>query len=143
VPPENLLSATVRVAVVGAHLSGMPLNWQLKERGAWREQVVQSCASYRLYALPKTQPPKPGMLRVVSGEGSAIEMEVWRMPVEYFGSFVALIAAPLGIGSIELDDGSFVQGFVCEQWAVEGALDVSRFGGWKAYVASLNQQKGL
>jgi allophanate hydrolase len=143
VAPENLLSATVRVAVVGAHLSGMPLNWQLSERGAWREQIVQSAASYRLYALPETQPPKPGMLRVAAGEGSAITMEVWRMPVENFGSFVALIAAPLGIGSIELENGTFVQGFVCEQWAVADALDVSRFGGWKAYVASLNQQKGL
>jgi allophanate hydrolase len=137
IPPKSLLTATISVAVVGAHLSGMPLNWQLLERGAWLECTTQSAAAYRLYALPNTQPPKPGMVRVISGKGCVIALEIWSMPVEQFGSFVALIPSPLGIGTIELEDGRSVQGFVCEAWATEGAQDVSHFGGWRAFMASL------
>ena len=138
-PPHSLLKETVALAVVGAHLSGMPLNGQLTERGAWLERKVSSSKHYRLYALPGTVPAKPGMVRTLSNDGVAIDMEVWRMPVEAYGSFVALIPSPLGIGTIELADGSSVQGFVCEQWATLSAADVSHFGGWRAYVASLNK----
>jgi allophanate hydrolase len=137
IPPKSLLTDTISVAVVGAHLSGMPLNWQLLDRGAWLESTTRSAAAYRLYALPNTQPPKPGMVRVNSGNGCAIALEIWSMPVEQFGSFVALIPSPLGIGTIELEDGRSVQGFVCEAWAAEGAKDVSDLGGWRAYIASL------
>ena len=127
--------ATVRVAVVGAHLSGMPLNGQLTERGAVLVAQAATAPKYRLYALAGTVPPKPGMARVAD-KGCSIELEIWEMPVDRYGSFVALIPWPLGIGTVELADGSAVQSFVCEALALEGAEDISRFGGWRAYIAS-------
>jgi allophanate hydrolase len=129
---------TLRVAVVGAHLSGMPLNGQLTERGATLVCQAQTAAHYRLYALPGTTPPKPGLLRVAANQGARIALEIWDMPLVAYGSFVALIPAPLGIGTLELSDGSSVQGFVCEAQALQGgALDISDFGGWRAYIQSL------
>ncbi len=128
---------SVRVAVVGAHLSGMPFNSQLIERGATLVSTASTAADYRLYALPGTTPPKPGLLRVAAGQGSAIALEVWDMPLQHYGSFVALIPAPLGIGTLTLADGSRVQGFVCEPEALYDAEDISHWGGWRAYMASL------
>ena len=127
--------ATVRVVVVGAHLSGLPLNGQLLERGARFEATVTTAPRYRFFALPGTVPPKPGLVRVAD-DGRAIEAEVWTMPVEHYGSFVAAIPSPLGIGSIELSDGSMVQGFLCEATAVAGAEDISHHGGWRAFLAA-------
>ncbi|WP_441338974.1 allophanate hydrolase [Polaromonas sp. AET17H-212] len=129
--------ATVRVAVVGAHLSGMPLNTQLTERGAVLAGPAETAPDYRLFALPGTTPPKPGLLRVGAGRGACIALEVWEMPLAAYGSFVALIPAPLGIGTLALRDGSTVQGFVCEPEALHGALDISHLGGWRAYMTSL------
>ena len=126
-----------RVAVVGAHLSGMPLNAQLTDRGATLVAKTQSAPNYRLYALPSTVPPKPGMVRVAPAEGVALELEIWEMPMVQYGSFVALIPAPLGIGTLTLADGSSVQGFACETLALKGAEDISHHGGWRRYVASL------
>nr|WP_237288638.1 allophanate hydrolase [Variovorax sp. PAMC 28711] len=126
----------VRVAVVGAHLSGMPLNGQLVERGATLLRETTTAPLYRLYALPGTVPPKPGMVRVPAGEGAALIVEVWEMPATAYGSFVALIPAPLGIGTLTLADGSSVQGFVCESIALAGAQDITRHGGWRHYIAS-------
>ena len=128
----------IDVAVVGAHLSGMPLNSQLTERGATLLKSTYTAADYKLYALPNTRPPKPGMLRVAGGQGASIALEVWRMPVEHYGSFVALIPSPLGIGTLMLADASQVQGFVCEAEALHGAQDISHLGGWRAYIASLS-----
>lgn len=128
---------TVKVAVVGAHLSGMPLNGQLTERGAVRLRETLTAPHYRLYALPGTVPPKPGMVRVPAGEGAALIVEVWEMPTAAYGSFVALIPAPLGIGTLTLEDGSAVQGFVCESLALEGAEDITHHGGWRRYIESL------
>ena len=130
-------AAVVKVAVVGAHLTGMPLNGQLTARDAILVGRTETAPDYRLYALPGTMPPKPGLLRVARGTGSRIALEVWEIPVEHYGSFVSLIPAPLGIGTLALDDGSSVQGFVCEPFALEGARDISEFGGWRAYCASL------
>ncbi|NRR31099.1 allophanate hydrolase [Oxalobacteraceae bacterium] len=127
---------SVRVAVVGAHLSGMPLNGQLRERGATLVEATTTAPLYRLYALAGTVPPKPGMARVPAEEGVAIDVEVWEMPVALYGSFVALIPWPLGIGRITLADGSAVQGFVCEQLALAGAEDISHHGGWRNYLAA-------
>jgi allophanate hydrolase len=129
---------TTRVAVVGAHLSGLPLNGQLRERGARLLASTRTAACYRFYALPNTTPPKPGMVRVGHGDGASIAVEVWEMPVEHFGSFVALIPSPLCIGTIALEDGSSVQGFLCEPAALEGATDITAYGGWRAYMASLS-----
>jgi allophanate hydrolase len=128
-------TASVRVAVVGAHLSGMPLNGQLQERGARRVGATRTAAEYRLYHLKDTVPPKPGLIHVAQ-DGVAIELEVWEMPVREFGSFVALIPAPLGIGSVALEDGSTVKGFNCDPLAVAGAKDITEFGGWRKYIAS-------
>jgi len=128
--------ATTRVAVVGAHLSGMPLNVQLTERGACLRAATETAPAYRLYALPGTVPPKPGLVRVAPGEGAAIAVEVWEMPLAHYGSFVALVPAPLGIGSVLLADGSSVQGFLCEGVALAGATDITHLGGWRAYMAA-------
>ncbi|MGJ7579311.1 allophanate hydrolase [Variovorax sp. RHLX14] len=126
----------VKVAVVGAHLSGMPLNSQLTERGAVLLRETQTAAQYRLFALPGTVPPKPGMVRVPAAEGSALIVEIWEMPSTTYGSFVAMIPAPLGIGTLTLADGSTVQGFVCESIALDGAEDITHHGGWRSYIAS-------
>ena len=129
-------AATMPLAVVGAHLSGLPLNGQLTERGAQLREATTTAAQYRLFALPGTVPPKPGLLRVASG-GVAIAVEVWDVPVAAIGSFLALVPAPLGLGSVTLADGSSVHGFICEAHALAGAKDISAFGGWRAYLASL------
>ncbi len=127
--------ATMQVAVVGAHLSGMPLNAQLTERGARLVHATHTAAHYRLFALPGTTPPKPGLKRVAT-QGAAIAVEVWEMPQEHVGSFLALIPPPLGLGKLELASGDWVTGFVCEGYALDGALDVSSFGGWRACIQS-------
>ena len=129
--------ATVNIAVVGAHLSGMPLNGQLIERRAALLYTARTEARYRLFALANSVPPKPGLLRVDESQGHAIEVEVWEMPVEAYGSFVALIPSPLGIGTLALDNGEQVQGFVCEYQSLIDAQDISSFGGWRAYLRSL------
>jgi len=140
--PMPVSEATVQVAVVGAHLSGMPLNGQLTERNARLVRRTRTALDYQLFALPDTSPPKPGLLRVAPGAGHAIEIEVWEMPVAHYGSFVALIPAPLGIGTLRLEDGSSVQGFLCEPQALLGATDISALGGWRAYMASLATRSG-
>ncbi|MDY6841156.1 MAG: allophanate hydrolase [Pseudomonadota bacterium] len=139
-PGAAISTPTVQVAVVGAHLSGMPLNTQLtKRRSVLLEQTTTS-AHYRLYALPNTTPPKPGLKRVTAGEGGgegeSIIVEVWEMPASAFGSFVDLIPAPLGIGNVELADGRWVNGFICEGYGFDGARDVTEFGGWRAFVTA-------
>ena len=139
--PWPATEATLPLAVVGAHLSGLPLNGQLLERGATLREHCTTSAHYKLYALPGTTPPKPGLLRA-PGTGHAIELEVWDMPITQVGSFLALVPSPLGLGSVELADGRHVHGFLCEPFALEGARDISRLGGWRAYLATLaNREK--
>ena len=128
---------TLPIAVVGAHLSGLPLNGQLTERRATLLRRTRTAACYRLHELPGTVPPKPGLQRVPQG-GASIELEVWSMPQAELGSFLALIPAPLGLGSIELEDGSTVHGFLCEAHALAGARDITAHGGWRAWLAARN-----
>ncbi|MBK9578700.1 MAG: allophanate hydrolase [Fibrobacteres bacterium] len=128
-------NGSVELAVVGAHLSGMPLNHQLVSRGARLLQACRTAPGYSLHALAGTVPPKPGLVRA-SG-ASQIAVEVWEMPLELFGSFVAEVPAPLGIGNIQLETGRWVKGFICESIGLEGAKDITAFGGWKRYIASL------
>jgi allophanate hydrolase len=128
----------VRLAVVGAHLTGMPLNVQLQERKALFVESTFTAKNYRLFALPNTTPPKPGLIRT-EGEGAEIIVELWDLPVQHLGSFVALIPAPLGIGTLSLKDGREVKGFICEGIAVNGAKDITHLGGWRAYIKSLQQ----
>jgi len=125
---------SVRVAVVGAHLMGMPLNFQLTNRNAVLVEQTHTADSYRLYALPGTVPPKPGLAKADSGR--SIIVELWDMPLARFGEFVAEIPAPLGIGNVVLADGRSVKGFICEPWALADALDITEFGGWRAFIAS-------
>ena len=132
------LPPSLPIAVVGAHLSGMPLNWQLTDLGAQLVEETTTDTSYRLFALPGTVPAKPGMIKVQDG-GYAITVEVWRLPLHNVGAFLKQVLSPLGIGSLTLADGNQVHGFVCEPWAVASAQEVSSFGGWRNYVASLNR----
>jgi allophanate hydrolase len=125
---------TVKLAVVGAHLRGQPLNWQLLEAGARLLADTATSPDYRLYALADTVPPKPGLAQVAAG-GAAIAVEVWELPMRNFGALVAAIPAPLGIGTLTLSGGGQVKGFICEPAAIASALDITSYGGWRAYLA--------
>jgi allophanate hydrolase len=138
-PPLDLRDRpadTVKLAVVGAHLSGMPLHWQLTTRGARLAQAARTAPTYRLYAMAATTPAKPALVHVGPG-GASIDLEVYEMPLAQFGGFVAEVAPPLAIGTVTLLDGSQVKGFVAEPRASEGARDITALGGWRAYLASL------
>jgi allophanate hydrolase len=135
VGPPAAQPGIVKLAVCGAHMSGLPLNHQLTERGGRLLETRRTAPRYRLFALGGFSPPRPGMVRTESG-GHAIEVEVWALPTESVGTFVDGIPPPLGIGTVELESGELVRGFVCEAYAVSGAEDVSRLGGWRAYVKS-------
>ena len=126
----------VALAVVGAHLSGQPLNWQLMERGARLLKTARTVPEYRLYALEGTKPPKPGLVREAGFEGPGIEVEIWAIPEDQFGGFVADVPPPLTIGNANLVDGETVKCFLCEPYAIAAALDITRFGGWRSYLAS-------
>jgi len=137
-PPPSDRAAPSRglpIAVVGAHLSGMPLNGELVQRGARLLRATTTAARYRLYALDGAVPPKPGLVRVHE-EGAAIAVEVWDVPMAEVGGFLAGIGAPLALGRLELADGSWVTGFVCETWGLTRAIDITAYGGWKAYRAA-------
>jgi len=124
---------SVPIAVCGAHLSGLPLNHQLTERGARLLETTRTADCYRLYALAGGPPQRPGLVR--SDSGGAIEVEVWAVPADTVGSFLQGIPAPLGLGKLELADSREVNGFICESHGVDKAEDITRFGGWRAYLA--------
>jgi allophanate hydrolase len=125
----------VPLAVVGAHLAGMPLNGELKALGARLLETTLTAADYRLYALAGTHPAKPGLLRVAPRTGAPIEIEVWALPAQTYGRFVAGVPAPMSIGTVRLADDRTVQGFLVESEAVIDARDISSFGGWRAFLA--------
>lgn len=126
----------IRVAVVGAHLTGMPLNFQLSTRNAVLVETTKTSADYALYALNGTVPPKPGLAR--SASGKKIIVELWDIPTARFGEFVAEIPTPLGMGNVELEDGRWVKGFICEPYGLNDAEEISEFGGWRAYIQHRN-----
>lgn len=137
--PEPALAAVgqddddmIEIVVVGAHLSGMPLNHQLTSLNGRFSRAIKTAAAYRLYALANTVPPKPGLVRVEEG-GAQIEVEIWKLAPAAFGTFVASIPAPLGIGTIQLADGTTAKGFIAEPLALVGAADITGYGGWRAY----------
>lgn len=123
----------VRLVVCGAHLDGLALNGQLKQRGARLLEATQSSPDYQLYALAGGPPFRPGMVRVAEG-GVAIEVEVWELPSAELGSFLTGIPAPLGLGKVQLADGRWETGFICEPYGLEGARNISELGGWRAYL---------
>jgi allophanate hydrolase len=124
----------IPIAVVGAHLSGMALNSELKAHGGRLLEETSTAPDYRLYALPTT-PPKPGMLRVEAGRGTSIELELWALPAAAFAKFVDAIPPPLSIGTVRLKDGRGVKGFIVEAADIGSAKDISAFGGWRSFVA--------
>jgi allophanate hydrolase len=139
-PPLAPLSSVpaadeIALAVAGAHLSGMPLNGELRRLGARLLETTSTAPDYRLYALAGSHPPKPGLLRVAKGEGAAIEIEIWALSADAFGRFVGAVPPPLSIGTLVLADGRAVKGFLVEPAAIAGARDISGFGGWRAYMA--------
>lgn len=127
---------TIEIAVVGAHLSGLALNHELVSRGATLSRAVHTLPCYRFYALAGGPPRRPGMLRVAR-DGAAIEAEIWSLPAEGFGRFVAGIPAPLCIGTVLLADGTTPKGFLVEPEGLAGAEDITRYGGWRGYLAAL------
>ena len=134
--PEALQApGCVPLAVVGAHLTGQPLNRQLTDRGARLALACRTSRDYRLFALANTAPPKPGLVREDGFTGPGIEVEVWLVPHHELGGFVAGVPPPLAIGSVRLEDGSWVKGFVCEPAGLAGALDITNCGGWRSYLA--------
>jgi allophanate hydrolase len=132
--PTGLCGDEIAIAVVGAHLSGMALNGELKALGGRLLEAASTAADYKLYALATT-PPKPGMLRVKAGTGSSIELELWALSAASFGKFVAAIPPPLSIGTVRLADGRGIKGFIVEAADLDGAREISAFGGWRAFVA--------
>jgi allophanate hydrolase len=134
---QQTLQDLIEIVVVGAHLSGMPLNPQLTELGGALRRAAMTTADYRLHALAGGPPKRPGLLRVAAGEGASIATEVWALPAEGFGRFVAMVPAPLCIGTVKLADGTSPKGFLVEPAGLAGAEDITRFGGWRAYVAAL------
>jgi len=124
----------IPIAVVGAHLSGMALNGELKALNGHLIETAQTAPDYRLYAL-STAPPKPGMLRVEAGKGAAIELEIWSLSAAAFGKFVNAIPPPLSIGTIRLSDGREVKGFLVEPEVLTDARDITAYGGWRAFMA--------
>ena len=125
------------MAVVGAHLTGQPLNWQLTQRGARLVKTCKTSAQYRFYALKNTAPPKPGLVRVPGFNGPGIEVEVWALPADTVGSFVDGVPQPLSIGTLELEDRSLVKGFLVEPTGTDGALEITALGGWRRYLETL------
>jgi allophanate hydrolase len=135
VPPLDLEGRmeTVKLAVVGAHLKDMPLHWQLTSRDARFVGAAKTAPAYRLYAMADSVPPKPALVH--SGDGAAIALEIYELDMAAFGSFVAEVPPPLAIGTVTLEDGSMVKGFVAEPRAITNAEDITALGGWRAYMA--------
>lgn len=136
--PRDWADAQLRIAVCGAHMSGLPLNGDMRRLGAVFMREARTKADYRLFALPGGPPERPGLVRVGKG-GSAIAVQVWAMPRDSVGDFLASISAPLSLGRVALEDGTQVTGFLCEAWAVDadlsGARDITATGGWRSYLA--------
>lgn len=125
------------IAVVGAHMDGMPLNRDLVAMGAKFMRRTTTTRDYRFYALAGGPPRRPGLLRVADGEGAAIEVEVWSLDAAGFGRFIADIPPPLGIGTLRLADGSAPKGFLVEPQGIVGAEEITSYGGWRRYMAAL------
>lgn len=125
----------IEIAVVGAHMDGMPLNQELTSLGATFARRTRTTPDYRFYALAGGPPRRPGLLRVADAEGGAIEVEVWTLDAGGFGRFVAAVPAPLGIGTVRLADGTSPKGFLVEPQGLIGAEDITSLGGWRRYVA--------
>lgn len=128
----------INLAVVGAHLSGEVMNSQLLTLGATLVRRIRTAPQYRLIALRDVDPPRPGLVRVGTKNGAAIEAEVWSIPADRWGRLIAQIPSPLTIGTVALEDGTSMKGFLCEQYAANGGDDITRYGGWREYASHLS-----
>lgn len=126
----------MQVAVCGAHMTGLPLNTQLTILGGTFVEETSTAPDYKLYKLNGFTPARPGLLRVADG-GAAIALEVWKLPIENYGTFVSGVPAPLGFGTLTLADGRTVNGFMCEHYATLNATDISHLGGWRHYLKEI------
>ena len=126
----------IEVAVCGAHMAGLPLNAQLTYLGGKFVKATSTSANYKLFKLSAFNPPRPGLLRV-NENGSAIALEIWQLPIENYGKFVAGVPSPLGFGTLTLADNSTVQGFICEAYATQDAADISHLGDWRTFLAGI------
>lgn len=133
-----MTSNMIEVAVCGAHMAGLPLNSQLTNLGGSFVKATSTSADYKLFKLSAFNPPRPGLLRVTEN-GSAIALEIWQLPIENYGKFVAGVPAPLGFGTLTLIDNSTVQGFMCEAYATQNAEDISHLGGWRNYLGTIKE----
>jgi allophanate hydrolase len=133
----------IEIVAVGAHMSELPLNHELLAEGGIFLREVKTAPDYRLFALAGGATPRPGLLRCATGKGAQIACEVWALPADGFGRFVARIPSPLGIGTINLEDGAKTKGFLVEAEAVRAAEDISSFGGWRAYLAAASSEPAL
>jgi allophanate hydrolase len=124
----------IELVVVGAHMTGMALNGELTALGGAFSRAVKTTADYRLFALNGAPPKRPGLLRIADGRGVSIDVEVWLLPREAFGAFVASIPAPLCIGTVRLSDGTAPKGFLVEPQGIVDATDISALRGWRAFV---------
>jgi allophanate hydrolase len=126
----------MKIAVVGAHLSGQPLNYQLTDRGGKLVRTTKTAPHYRMYALTNSKPHKPGLLNALEPMGEGIEVEIWELGAAEFADFVESIPAPMCIGTLQLEDGSTVKGFLVEYYATKGAEEITHLGGWRNYLNS-------
>lgn len=132
--PHELSEDVIRIAVCGAHMGGLPLNHTLTERGARLAREDRTAPDYNFYALPGSELARPGLVRTSPGGGASVAVELWDVPVAAFGGFMKTIPAPLGIGTVNLIDGSTVQGFLCEAIATQGAKDITDLADWRKYI---------
>ena len=139
-PPRSARNDMARIVVCGAHLQGLPLNWQLTARGGRLIDATRSSPDYRLYALKGGPVARPGMLRVAEG-GVCVPVEVWELPSRELGSFLTAIPAPLGLGKVQLENGAWETGFICEPYGLSEAHDITELGGWRAYMESLTESR--
>jgi allophanate hydrolase len=127
-------SSYLDIAVCGAHMEGLSLNWQLKDLGAHFVQKSKTSSCYNLFALTNLNPIRPGLLRSSKQDGNAINLEIWKIPKKNFGEFIEYVQPPLGIGSIELEDGKWIKGFLCEKSGIVNAKNISEIGDWREYI---------
>ena len=123
----------ILVAVCGAHMQGLPLNAQLSALGGVFVKESSTSVNYKLFKLNGFTPARPGLLRV-NKAGMSIALEIWQLPIANYGQFVASVPAPLGFGTLTLIDNSIIQGFMCEAYATQDAMDISHLGGWRAFL---------
>lgn len=138
-PLPSAPSDAIEIAVCGAHMTDLPLNWQLTDLGATFLRTAQTTEGYKFYALAGGPPARPGLIKDAGPQSGAIALEIWSLPKSGFGTFMAGIPAPLGIGTIDLSDGTAVKGFLCEPSGLDGATDITALGGWRAFLAQQSE----